>query len=75
MRLDLEKLIEHLSDWRKALPKRLTLAGLLWKWVYATWRAARTSTVPRDWQLDPTFRRISSQRIWDQGAALTSALH
>ena len=24
---------------------------------------------------DPTFRLISSQRIWDRGAALTSTLH
>jgi hypothetical protein len=35
----------------------------------------RTSTTPNGWPADPTFRLISSQRIWDRGAALTSTLH
>ena len=25
--------------------------------------------------IDPTFRLIASQKIWDRGAALTSTLH
>src|ERR1019366_915580 len=30
---------------------------------------------PRPGAADPTFRLISSQRMWDRGAALTSTLH
>lgn len=40
----------------------------------AAWRAARTSR-RRAAGSQPTFRLISSQRIWDRGAAPTSTLH
>jgi Transposase DDE domain group 1 len=75
-RLGLEKLIEeHLSDSRQGLNKRFRPADLLLQSVYS--RLARYEDLNDAERLaaDPTFRLISSQRVWDRGAALTSTLH
>jgi hypothetical protein len=72
-RLGLEKLIEeHLSDSRQGLNKQFRLADLLRQSVYS--RLAGYEDAER-LAADPTFRLISSQRIWDRGAALTSTWH
>jgi hypothetical protein len=74
-RLGLEKLIEeHLSDSRQAVNKQFTLADLLRQSVYRLAGYEYLNDAER-LAADPTFRWISSQKIWDRGAALTSTLH
>ena len=73
-RLGLEKLIEeHLSDSRQG--KQFTLADLLRQSVYSSLAGYEDLNDAERLAADPTFRLISSQRIWDRGAALTSTLH
>src|SRR6202162_5286209 len=75
-RLSLEKLIgEHLSDSRQGLNKEFTLADLLRQSVYSRLAGYEDLNDAERLAVDPTFRLISSQRIWDRGAALTSTLH
>jgi hypothetical protein len=75
-RLGLEKLIEeHLSDSRQGLNKQFTLTDLLRQSVYSRLAGYEDLNDAERLAADPTFRLISSQRIWDQGAALTSNLH
>jgi hypothetical protein len=75
-RLGLEKLIgEHLSDSRQGLNKQFTLADLLRQSVYSRLAGYEDLNDAERLAADPTFRLISSQRIWDRGAALTSTLH
>jgi hypothetical protein len=75
-RLGLEKLIEeHLSDSRQGLNKQFTLADLLRQSVYSRLAGYEDLNDGERLAGDPTFRLISSQRIWDRGAALTSTLH
>ena len=75
-RLGLEKLIEeHLSDSRQGLNKQFTLADLLRQSVYSLLAGYEDLNDAERLAADPTFRLISSQRIWDRGAALTSTLH
>jgi Transposase DDE domain group 1 len=75
-RLGLEKLIEeHLSDSRQGLNKQFTLADLLRQSVYSRLAGYEDLNDAERLAVDPTFRLISSQRIWDRGAALTSTLH
>ncbi len=75
-RLGLEKLIEeHLSDSRQGLNKQFTLADLLRQSVYSRLAGFEDLKDAERLAADPTFRLISSQRIWDRGAALTSTLH
>jgi Transposase DDE domain group 1 len=75
-RLGLEKLIEeHLSDSRHGLNKQFTLADLLRQSVYSRLAGYEDLNDAERLAADPTFRLISSQRIWDRGAALTSTLH
>src|SRR5258708_2574957 len=72
-RLGLEKLIEeHLSDSRQGLNKQFTLADLLRQSVYSRLAGYEDLKDAERQAADPTFRLISSQRIWDRGAALTS---
>jgi len=64
-----------LSDSRLGLNKQLTLADLQLQPVYS--RLAGKKEDLNDAEplaADPTFGLISSQRIWDGGAALTSNL-
>jgi Transposase DDE domain group 1 len=75
-RLGLEKLIEEqLSDSRQGLNKQFTLADLLRQSVYSRLAGYEDLNDAERLAADPTFRLISSQRIWDRGAALTSTLH
>src|SRR6202140_986086 len=75
-RLGLEKLIEeHLSDSQQGMNKQFTLADLLRQSVYSRLAGYEDLNDAERLAADPTFRFISSQRIWDQGAALTSTLH
>jgi hypothetical protein len=75
-RLGLEKLIEkHLSDSRQGMNKQFTLADLLRQSVYSRLAGYEDLNDAERLADDPTFRLISSQRIWDRGAALTSTLH
>jgi hypothetical protein len=74
--LGLEKLIaEQLSDSRQGLNKQFTLADLLRQSVYSRLAGYEDLNDAERLAADPTFRLISSQRIWDRGAALTSTLH
>jgi len=75
-RLGLQKLIEEqLSDSRQGLNKQFTLADLLRQSVYSRLAGYEDLNDAERLAADPTFRLISSQRIWDRGAALTSTLH
>jgi Transposase DDE domain group 1 len=75
-RLGLEHLIEeHLSDSRQGLNKQFSLADLLRQSVYSRLAGYEDLNDAERLAADPTFRLISSQRIWDRGAALTSTLH
>jgi len=75
-RLGLEKIIEEqLSDSRQGLNKQFTLSDLLRQSVYSRLAGYEDLNDAERLAADPTFRLISSQRIWDRGAALTSTLH
>jgi len=69
-RLGLEKLIEEqLSDSRQGLNKQFTLADLVRQSVYSRLAGYEDLNDAERLATDPTFRLISSQRIWDRGAA------
>lgn len=75
-RLDLEKLIEeHLSDSQQGLNKQFTLSDLLQQSVYSRLAGYEDLNDAEGLAADPTFRLISSQKVWDRGAAQTSTLH
>jgi hypothetical protein len=75
-RLGLEQLIaEHWRDSRQGLNKQFMLADLLRQSVYSRLAGYEDLNDAERLAADPTFRLISSQRIWDRGAALTSTLH
>jgi hypothetical protein len=75
-RLGLNKLIEEqLSDSRQGLNKQFTLTDLLRQSVYSRLAGYEDLNDAEPLATDPTFRFISSQRISDRGAALTSTLH
>jgi hypothetical protein len=72
----LEKLIaEQLSDSRQGLNKQFTLADLLRQSVYSRMAGYEDLNDAERLAADPRFRLISSRRIWDRGATLTSTLH
>ena len=74
-RLGLEKLIdEHLSDSRQGLNKQFTVTDLVRQSVYSRLAGYEDLNDAERLAADPTFRLVSSQRIWDRGAALTSRL-
>jgi Transposase DDE domain group 1 len=64
-----------LSDSRQGSNKQFTLADLLRQSVYSHLAGYEGLNDAKRLAADPTFRLISSQRIWDWGAALTSTLH
>jgi Transposase DDE domain group 1 len=75
-RLGLEKRVEeHLSDSRQSLNKQFTLADLLRQSVYSRLAGYEDLNDAERLAADPTFRLISSQKVWGRGAALTSTLH
>ena len=72
-RLGLGELIdEHLSDSRQGTNKQFTLADLLRQSVYSRLAGYEDLNDAERVSIDPTFRLIGSQKIWDRGAALTS---
>jgi len=67
-RLGLEKLIaEHLNDLRQGSNKQFALADLLRQSVYSRWAGYQDLNDAERLAADPTFRLISSQRIWGPG--------
>ena len=75
-RLGLGELIDqHLSDSRQGTNKQFTLADLLRQSVYSRLVGYEDLNDAERVSIDPTFRLIGSQKIWDRGAALTSTLH
>ena len=75
-RLGLGGLIdEHLSDSRQGTNKQFTLADLLRQSIYSRLAGYEDVNDAERVSIDPTFRLIGSQKIWDRGAALTSTLH
>ena len=75
-RLGLGELIdEHLSYSRQGTNKQFTLADLLRQSVYSRLAGYEDLNDAERVSIDPTFRLIGSQKIWDRGAALTSTLH
>jgi hypothetical protein len=74
-RLGMSELMDyHLSDSRRGKNSQLPLADLLRQSIYS--RLAGYEDVNDAVRLsqDPTFRLISSRKIWERGAALTSRL-
>ena len=70
-----ELIDEHLSDSRQGTNKQFTLADLLRQSVYSRLAGYEDLNDAARVSIDPTFRLIGSQKIWDRGAALTSTLH
>ncbi len=64
-----------MRDSRQGLNKQFTLADLLRQSVYSRLAGYEDLNDAERLAADPTFRWISSQRVWDRGAALTSTLH
>jgi Transposase DDE domain group 1 len=65
-RLGLEQLIEeHLSDSRQGLNKQFTLTDLLRQSVYSRLAGYEDLNDAERLAADPTFRLISSHRIWE----------
>jgi len=72
--LGLSQLIElHLTDPR-GTNTRLPLADLLRQSVYSRLAGYEDVNDAERVSVDPTFRLIGSEKIWDRGAALTSRL-
>jgi hypothetical protein len=72
--LGLSQLIEqHLTDPR-GTNARLPLADLLRQSVYSRLAGYEDVNDAERVSVDPTFRLIGSEKIWDRGAALTSRL-
>ena len=72
-RLGLGELIdEHLSDSRQGTNKQFTLADLLRQSVYSRLAGYEDLNDAERISIDPTFRLIGSQKIWDRGAALNA---
>ena len=64
-----------MRDSRQGLNKQFMLADLLRQSVYSRWAGYEDLNDAERLAADPTFRLISSQKIWGRGAALTSTLH
>ena len=75
-RLGLGELIaQYLSDPGSGRNTQLPLADLLRQSVYSRLAGYEDVNDAERVSLDPTFRLISSQKLWERGAALTSSLH
>ncbi len=75
-RLGLGELIaQYLSDPRSGRNTQLPLADLLRQSVYSRLAGYEDVNDAERVSLDPTFRLISWQKLWERGAALTSSLH
>jgi hypothetical protein len=66
---------EHLSDTRQGSNKQFPLVDLLRQSIYSRLAGYEDLNDAERVSSDPAFRLISSRKIWDRGAALTSTLH
>ncbi len=74
-RLGLGELIaQHLTDSRRGKNTQFPLADLLRQSVYSRLAGYEDVNDAERVSQDPTFRLISSEKIWERGAALTSRL-
>ena len=72
-RLGLGELIDHhLGDSRHGLNTQLPLADLLRRSVYSRLAGYEDLNDAERVSVDPTFRVIHSEKIWERGAALTN---
>jgi Transposase DDE domain group 1 len=69
-----ELIEQHLTDSRRGKNTQFLLADLLRQSVYGRLAGYEDLNDARRLSLDPTFRLISSEKVWDRGAALTSRL-
>ena len=67
-------IVQHLTDSRRGKNTQLPLADLLRQSVYSRIAGYEDVNDAERLSQDPTFRLISSEKIWDRGAALTSRL-
>ncbi len=70
-----ELIARHLSDSRCGRNTQLPLADLVRQSVDSRLAGYEDLNDAERVSVDPTFRMISSQNIWERGAALTSSLH
>ncbi len=70
-----ELIARQLSDSRCGRNTQLPLADLVRQSVYSWLAGYEDLNDAERVSVDPTFRLISSQKIWERGAALTSSLH
>src|SRR5437867_9486275 len=74
-RLGFGELIEqHLTDSRRGKNTQFPFADLLRQSVYSRLAGYEDLNDAERLSQDPTFRLIGSEKVWDQGAALTSRL-
>ena len=66
---------EHLTEDRRGKNTQLPLPDLLRQSIYSRLAGYEDVNDAERLSQDPTFRLISSEKIWDRGAALTSRLH
>jgi len=69
-----ELIKQHLTDSRRGKNTQFPFADLLRQSVYSRLAGYEDLNDAQRLSQDPTFRLISSERIWERGAALTSRL-
>ena len=69
-----ELIKQHLTDSRRGKNTQFPFADLLRQSVYSRLAGYEDLNDAQRLSHDPTFRLIGSEKIWDQGAALTSRL-
>ena len=75
-RFGLSELIEdHLADSRTGRNTQFPLADLLRPSVYSRLAGYEDLNDAARLSVDPTFRLIGSEKVWERGVALTSTLH
>jgi hypothetical protein len=75
-RFGLSELIgDHLADSRTGRNTQFPLADLLRPSVYSRLAGYEDLNDAARLSVDPTFRLIGSEKVWERGVALTSTLH
>src|SRR5262249_3105445 len=69
-----ELIHQYLTDSRRGKNTQFPFADLLWQSVYSRLAGYEDVNDAERLSLDPTFRLIGSEEIWERGAALTSRL-
>src|SRR5713226_5724506 len=69
-----ELIDQHLTDSRRGKNAQFPFADLLRQSVYSRLAGYEDLNDAERLSQDPTFRLISSEKVWDRGAALTSRL-